>query len=178
MLLLARACKKKENVEVFTVSLRDIQKALQQKSPETAAVLPDWLHGEAHAFGRQQADTLAPHRVGVDHVIELQKDARGRDVVVPASPLYRRSTEELLVLRKTLTELLDKCFLRQSSSSISSPVLFVKKADGGLRFCCNYRKLNALSRRDAYPLPLIPETLRMIASAKWVSKVDVISAFH
>ncbi|XP_044721805.1 reverse transcriptase (RNA-dependent DNA polymerase) domain-containing protein [Hirsutella rhossiliensis] len=66
------------------------------------------------------------------------------------------SREELIVLRKTLTELLDKGFIRASSSPASAPVLF----------------------KDRYPLPLIEETLRSLSKAKWLTKLDVIAAFH
>ena len=133
---------------------------------------------EAAAFDRKEAKILPLYRPGIDHAIELLKDEQGRDMVVPASPLFRRSKEELLLLRKALTELLDINFIQQSSLLIASPVLFIKKADGSLRFCYDYRKLNALSRRDAYLLLLIQEILRMIALVRWVSKVDVISAFY
>ena len=88
------------------------------------------------------------------------------------------SKEELLVLRKTLYELLDAGFIRASSTEGGAPVIFVKKPGGGLRFCVDYRALNAITEKDDYPLPLIQDTLRDIAQAKFVSKVDVISAFH
>ena len=76
------------------------------------------------------------------------------------------SRGELLVLRKTLTELLDKNFIRASSSPAAAPVLFAKKPGGGLRFCVDYRALNALTRKDRYPLPLIKETLNSLSEAK------------
>jgi hypothetical protein len=88
------------------------------------------------------------------------------------------SREELIVLRKTLTEYLDKGFIRASSSSASAPVLFARKPRGGLRFCVDYRGLNAITKKDRYPLPLISETLRALAQAKWLTKLDVIAAFH
>ncbi|KAI0992309.1 hypothetical protein K3495_g15877, partial [Podosphaera aphanis] len=88
------------------------------------------------------------------------------------------SRDELLVLRKTLTELLDKGFIRVSNSPAAAPVLFVKKPGGGLRFCVDYRGLNRITRKDRYPLPLIYETLRNISKAKWFTKLDVIAAFH
>ena len=86
--------------------------------------------------------------------------------------------DELLVLRKTLTELLDKGFIRVSSSPASVPVLFVRKPRGGLRFCIDYRRLNQITKKDRYPLPLIYETLRNISKARWFTKLDVIAAFH
>jgi hypothetical protein len=88
------------------------------------------------------------------------------------------SREELIVLRTTLTEYLDKGFIRASSSSASAPVLFARKPGGGLRFCVDYRGLNAITKKDRYPLPLISETLRALAQAKWLTKLDVIAAFH
>ena len=82
------------------------------------------------------------------------------------------------MLRKTLTELLDNGFIRVSNSPTAAPVIFVKKPGGGLRFCVDYRRLNEISRKDSYPIPCIDETLRTIAAAKYISKVNVISAFH
>jgi Reverse transcriptase (RNA-dependent DNA polymerase) len=88
------------------------------------------------------------------------------------------SREELLLLRKTLTEYLDKGFIRVSNSPASAPVLFARKPGGGLRFCCDYRALNKLTKKDRYPLPLIYETLERIGKARWFTKLDVIAAFH
>ena len=70
------------------------------------------------------------------------------------------------MLRKTLTELLDKNFIRASSSSAATPVLFAKKPSRGLRFYINYRALNALTRKDYYLLLLIKETLNSLNEAK------------
>jgi hypothetical protein len=69
------------------------------------------------------------------------------------------SRDELLVLRKTLTEYLNKGFIRVSSSLAAAPVLFVRKPGGGLRFCVDYHGLNKITRKDWYLLPLIYETL-------------------
>ena len=84
----------------------------------------------------------------------------------------------ILVLRKTLTEYLDKGFIRVSNSPAAAPVLFAEKPGGGLRFCVDYRALNQLTRKDRYPLPLINETLERIGKATWFTKLDIIAAFH
>jgi len=86
--------------------------------------------------------------------------------------------EELLVLRKTLSDLSEKGYIRLSISEAAAPVLFIRKPGGGLRFYYNYRALNAIIKQDRYPLPLIPETLRNLTGAKWLTKVDVVSAFY
>jgi hypothetical protein len=69
------------------------------------------------------------------------------------------SRDELLILRKTLIDLLDKGFIRVNNSPAAAPVLFIKKLGGGLRFCIDYRGLNRVIKKDYYPLPLIYETL-------------------
>jgi hypothetical protein len=88
------------------------------------------------------------------------------------------SKEELLVLRKSLDELLKKGYIRPSNSEAAAPVLFVRKPGRGLRFYCDYRALNAMSKQDRYPLPLIPETLRNLTGARYLTKIDVVAAFN
>jgi hypothetical protein len=135
-------------------------------------------HEFLHVFDRDKADQLPPHREGADHKIELLTGPDGKELEVPWGPLYNMSRDELLVLRKTLTELLDKNFIRLSYSPAAAPVLFARKPGGGLRFCTDYRALNAITKKDRYPLPLINETLERISKAKWFTKLDVIAAFH
>jgi hypothetical protein len=88
------------------------------------------------------------------------------------------SRGELLVLRKTLIELLDKNFIRVSNSPAAASVLFTKKLGGGLRFYVNYRALNAFTQKNRYLLPLIKETLNSLNKARWFIKLDIIAAFH
>jgi len=168
-----------ERVQVFAASLRDIEKALApKKHTDPRQKLPQHYYEFLSLFDRSAADRLPPHRPGIDHEITLEKDEGGQEKPLPRGPLYGMSREELIVLRKTLTELLDKNFIRASSSPASAPVLFVRKPGGGLRFCVDYRGLNAITRKDRYPLPLINETLRSLSKAKWFTKLDVIAAFH
>ena len=119
---------------------------------------------------------MPPHRKGIDHEINFVEGKTNDNV--PAMPLYQMSKDQLLVLHKILTELLDNDFIRVSNSPATTPVIFVKKPGGGLRFCVDYRRLNEISWKDSYPIPRIDETLRTIVAAKYISKVDAISAFH
>jgi hypothetical protein len=86
--------------------------------------------------------------------------------------------DELFVLRKILTEYLDKEFVKVSHSPAVAPVLLVHKSGGGIRFCVDYRGLNAITKKDRYPLPLITETLCNIIKAKWYTKFNIIAAFY
>ena len=69
------------------------------------------------------------------------------------------SRDELLILRKTFIDLLDKGFIRVSNSPITAPILFIKKLKRGLRFCIDYKGLNRVIKKDYYPLPLIYKIL-------------------
>ncbi|KNG46626.1 hypothetical protein TW65_06673 [Stemphylium lycopersici] len=167
------------DTSVFAVSMADIEKALkprQRSDPKTK--LPPQYHQWLKAFDQFLADKLPPYRKGVDLHIEIEKDQDGNEKTIPWGPLYGMSREELLVLRKTLTELLGKDFIRASSSPAAAPVLMIKKPGGGIRFCVDYRGLNNITRKDRYPLPLFTETLRNVAKATWFTKLDVIAAFH
>ena len=86
--------------------------------------------------------------------------------------------EELLYLRKTLTDLLGKNFIQVSQSPAAAPILLVRKPGGGIRFCIDYRGLNEQTIKDRYPLLLIRETLRNIGQALWFTKLDIIAAFY
>jgi RNase H-like domain found in reverse transcriptase/Reverse transcriptase (RNA-dependent DNA polymerase)/Integrase zinc binding domain/Integrase core domain len=180
---LMKRCRKDKSSIISAVTVHDITKALEYKTKltleETREALPDPIKHHAAIFtdDDEGLQALAPHRP-TDTQINIETDENGREKEVPHGPLYGMSREELLVLRKTLADLLDKNWIRASSSPGGAPVLFVKKPGGGLRFCVDYRALNAITKKDRYPLPLIKETLRTIAKAKWVSKVDVRAAFH
>jgi len=77
--------------------------------------------------------------------------------------------------RKLLKEMLDKDVIQPSSSPWASPVVLVRK-DGSTRFCVDYRKVNAVTRKDTYP-PRVDDTLDTLAGAKWFSTLDLISGY-
>ena len=75
---------------------------------------------------------------------------------------------ELAELKQQLADLLDKGFIRPSSSPWGAPVLFVKKNDGSMRLCIDYRGINNVTIKDKYPLPRIDELLDQLQGASWV----------
>jgi hypothetical protein len=154
------------------VTLEDLDEALQQEGDELRLQLPTVIQDYADVFSPKKADKLPPHR-SYDHEIRLTSDKK-----LPFRKIYSMSREELQTLRDWLDENLRKGFIRLSSSSVTSPVLFVKKPGGGLRLCMDYRALNEVSVKDRYPLPLIKETLNNLQDIKYFSKIDIISAFN
>ena len=81
-------------------------------------------------------------------------------------------------MKKYIDEHLGKGFIRPSSLAAASPILLVRKPDGGLRFCIDYRALNAVTVKNRYPISLISETLGKLAGAVKYTKLDVIHAFN
>ena len=90
-------------------------------------MLPEQYRQYIDVFDPDKADELPPHRPEVDHQIPLKIDEKDKEKEVPWGALYNMSRDELLVLRKSLTELLDKNFIRLSKSPAGAPVLFAKK---------------------------------------------------
>jgi hypothetical protein len=91
---------------------------------------------------------------------------------------YKMTPKELTELKIQLKELLDKGYIRPSSSPWGCSALFVKKKDQALRLCVDYRLLNAISVKNKYPLPRIDILFDQLVGAKLFSKVDLYSGYH
>ncbi|MDI6015466.1 reverse transcriptase/ribonuclease H family protein, partial [Escherichia coli] len=146
--------------------------ASQQEATDLLKQLPEQYRAFADVFSKEASDILPPHRP-YDHKIELT----GKNTLTYC-PLYKSTEEELEATRKYIHENLKKGFITPSNAPYASPVLMVRKANGELRFCVDYRRLNAISRRNQYPLPLIDETLQRLSKARIYTKFDVRQAFH
>ena len=80
-------------------------------------------------------------------------------------------------LKGLLQEMLANDVIQPSNSPWASPIVLVTKSDGSMRFCVDYRKLNAATRKDAYPLPRIDDTLDNLRNSKWFSTLDLTSGY-
>jgi hypothetical protein len=88
------------------------------------------------------------------------------------------SQMELVALYEYIDENLSKNFIRHSKSHAGAPTLFVKKKDGSLRMCVDYRGLNKVTKKNRYPLPLISELLEQLGSAKIFTKIELRGAYN
>ena len=121
---------------------------------------------------KKNADKLPPHR-SYDCPIELLPGAE-----IPFGCIYPLSDPELKALKKYLDEDLKKGFIRPSTSPAGAPFFFVEKKDSSLRPCIDYRKLNSITVKNRYPLPLISELLERLRTAKIFTKLDLRGAYN
>ncbi|KAK3099399.1 hypothetical protein FSP39_003829 [Pinctada imbricata] len=97
-----------------------------------------------------------------------------RPIKIPPRRLHVAQRE---IVEKELDKMLKNDIIEPSSSPWSSPLLLVVKKDGSVRFCVDFRRLNSVTRKDAYPLPKIDETLDTLSGASWFSTLDLASGF-
>jgi len=135
-------------------------------------IIPQEYHQYLDVFSRVKADKLPPHRT-YDHQIPLEE---GKSP--PFGPIYSLSEHELKTLRGYLEENLAKGFISPSDSPAASPILFVKKKDGSLRLCVDYRGLNRITIRNRCPLPLIDELLDRLHEARFFTRIDLRGAYN
>ena len=91
---------------------------------------------------------------------------------------YRMAPAEMKELKDQLQELLSLGFIRPSVSPWGAPVLFVKKKDGSMRLCIDYRELNKVTIKNRYPLPRIDDLFDQLQGASIFSKIDLRSGYH
>ena len=115
---------------------------------------------------------LAPYRV-VEFCVELHLGT----LLISMTP-HRMASVELQELRVQLQELLDKGFIRPSTSPWGAPVLFVKKKDRTLRLCIDYRQLNRVTIKNRYLLPRIDDLFDQLRGARVYSKIDLRTGYH
>ncbi|GBG89268.1 hypothetical protein CBR_g48977 [Chara braunii] len=109
----------------------------------------------------------------VKHKIEIIEGS-----VPPKGCVYRMGKGELEELRRQIDDMIDRGWIRPSESEFGAPVLFVPKKGGKLRMCIDYRGLNRITRKNAYPLPRIDDLLDAAGGCKVFSKIDLKSGYH
>ncbi len=180
---------KRSDVKIFAVIILKIDQLIatvENKSEEVN--LHELSHAEAfkqikiklfseyydylNIFDQAMINQLSLHRF-YDHKIELIDEE-----TLSRSRLYQMFNHKLQKIKKYLIEHLNKEFIFFSFASYVSLILFAEKKDESLRFCINYRKLNALIKRNRYSLSLIDETFTHIQESKYLTRLNIIVAFN
>jgi Reverse transcriptase (RNA-dependent DNA polymerase) len=140
-----------------------------QKKPDLTPeqLVPKEFHEYLDVFDEDKANRFPDARPW-DHKIEMKPGFEPKSFKT-----YNLTPEEQLELDKFLKENLDKGYIKPSQSPMASPFFFVKKKDGKLRPCQDYRYLNGWTVENAYPLPLISEIMDKIKGARYFTKFDV-----
>jgi hypothetical protein len=172
---------KQQQNEFFTTSLYEIERVLEEKKgvqddPDNARLvqerLPPRYYRYRDVFSKTAAEELPEHRP-YDHKIVLEEPLPNS-----YSPLYKQNVEELEATKLYVQEQLRNGWIEHSRSPFASPILCVRKPNGSLRICVDYRKLNNLTRKDVYPIPRIDELLARPSKAKLFTKFDIRAAFN
>ena len=137
----------------------------------TTSIPPEYSEF-ASVFSEKEANILPQYRP-YDMAIDLLPGA-----TPPWGPIYSLAEPERRALLEYLQEMLAKGFIRQSKSSAGAPIIFVKKKDGTLRLCVDYRGINAVTVKNRYPIPLIGELLDRMAHARVFTKIDLRGAYN
>uniref|UniRef100_A0A3B1J024 ribonuclease H n=1 Tax=Astyanax mexicanus TaxID=7994 RepID=A0A3B1J024_ASTMX len=134
--------------------------------------IPSEYYDFSDVFSKAKATELPPHRP-YDCSIDLIEGS-----VLPKARVYPLSRDEEKAMEEYVSEALAQGFIRPSKSPVGSGFFFVKKKDGGLRPCIDYRGLNDITKKFAYPLPLIPAALEQLRNAVYFTKLDLRSAYN
>ena len=190
---LFRRYHKNKNYDFFSMSLYDVNKILNYIEPRMSIkFMPEMKKSFIQKITLKKVNRLLlakfknllqdfdfslteklPSHKAYDHKIELEKNPR-----TIKSRVYPMSYHKLLKLKKYFDENLKKSFITANSASFASSVLFATKSNGSLRFCVDYRKLNAIIKRNKYPIPLIEKTLIKVIDSKYLIKLNIIAAFN
>ena len=134
--------------------------------------VPSKYHEFANVFSKTKAEILPSHHP-YDLKINLEEGAQP-----PVGPIYSLSASEQEALKEFIEENLNTGFIQPTSSPHSVLVLFIKKKDGSLHLCVDFRSLNRISKKDCYPLLLISDLLDLPHKAWVYSKIDLCHTYH
>jgi hypothetical protein len=151
-----------------TVSGRLAEAFAQNSKPKGFEdIVPTTLHEYANVFSETAFNSL-PEHCKWDHAIELE-----REPSPGIQKVYPMTLTEQTEMDAFLEEALATGRIRQSKSPLGAPVLFIKKKDGKLCFVQDYRALNAITRKNQYPLPLIDNLIHRLKDVRYFTKLDV-----
>ena len=153
----------------YTYSQRIAEETLKDKPVKTLdEMIPLQYRQHASVFSEEESHRLPEHKTW-DHAIDLVTGANTNI----RTKIYPMSTNEQEELQRFLEENLAKGYIRPSKSPLSSPVFFIKKKDGKLRFVQDYRRLNEITIKNRYPLPIVSDIISRLKRARYFTKFDV-----
>jgi hypothetical protein len=167
---------RQKDVKIFVVFIKNLNIQLKKQESSVVTNLKSVISIEYHdllnVFSKKKIDVLSSHRKHNDW-IGLKKNK-----IHEYTFLYNMSKRKLLLVKKHLQEHSNKNFIESSIASYAFLILFAKKSDEDFRFCVNYRKLNAIIKKNKYLILLIAEIIARLFKIKWMIKIDIHHAFN
>src|SRR3979490_171841 len=155
-----------EHVRVAQMTSQRLAEA-HYRTARANTKIPDYLREFEGVFAKESFNELLSQKIW-DHAIELELGSSPVNCkVYPMSPLEQAELDIFI------QENLASGHIRPSKSPMASPVFFIKKKEGSLRLRQDYRRMNAMTIKNWYPLPLIPELINHLRGAKYFMKLDV-----
>jgi hypothetical protein len=146
---------------------------LSHVPPEHMEALSTLLHKYQDVFCENLPPGSSAIQDPAENTIPLEPGSKP-----PFRKSFRLSPAELAELKKQIREFLERGWIQPSTSPYGAPVLFVKKKDGTLRCCIDYRQLNKITVKNRYPLPRIDDLLDQVAGHRWFSTLDLASGYY
>ena len=138
-------------------------------SPEQTSKLHKMLVGYADVISQNDGDlgktNLVKHRIDTQRANPIRQ------------PVRRLPMQQKKEVQGMLHDMLHKGVIENSHSPWASPIVLVKKRDGSHRFCIDFRHVNAVTKKDAQPLPRIDDTLDVLAGSSWFTTLDLASGY-
>lgn len=170
----------------------DLQRCARVESPDGEANFPEYL---CDLLERSSVHLTAEETRQLEQLLFKYKDVfseNNQDIGRTERVVHRIETGNIPPIRtqprrlplgkkkieqEEIKKMLDNGIIEPSKSAWSSPIVLVPKKDGSTRFCVDYRKLNEITIKDAYPLPRVDDCLDALANSKWFSSMDLNSGF-
>jgi hypothetical protein len=157
---------RQKNVKIFVVFMKNLKIQLKKqennKVINSKSVMSSEYHDFLNVFFKKKTNILSLHRKH-DHRIKLKKNHESKHEY---ASLYNLSENELLLIKKYLKKHLDKEFIKSSTISYASLILFAKKSNEEFRFCVDYEKLNVITKKNKYFISFIAETIARLFKIK------------
>ncbi|CAB3982687.1 Retrovirus-related Pol poly from transposon [Paramuricea clavata] len=139
-------------------------------SPEQQEKLDALLNKHASVFSKSDDD--------IGYTETVKHKIRTEDDIPITQPCRRIPPNQYQEVKEHIQKLLDSSVIRESHSPYASPIVLVRKKNGSLRLCVDYRKLNLRTQKDSFPLPRIDESLDALNGAQWFTTLDLASGFN
>ena len=173
---------------ISPASTENLPASPPKPEPERSVDLSSLVVNENLDHDQRQGLEAMIRRVGMD-VFSVDEFDLGRTDIVKhvidtgttapvRRPPYRKSFKEREGLHRLVTQFEKHGIIRKSMSPYAAPVVLVRKKDGSLRFCCDWRELNKVTKKDSMPLPRVDDTLDRLAGSAWFTTADFTAGYY